>query len=122
MFREMFLTTALAKLREEDASAVDAQEVLRMAVCQGARAMGLPECDCLDVGKLADLIIIDLHQPNMQPLNHIPKNLVYSGSKQNVKMTMVDGNILYEDGKFYVGEETEAIYAHANEIARRIQA
>ncbi|MCI9547025.1 MAG: amidohydrolase [Lachnospiraceae bacterium] len=122
MFREMFLTTALAKLREEDASAVDAQEVLRMAVCQGARAMELPECDCLDVGKLADLIIIDLHQPNMQPLNHIPKNLVYSGSKQNVKMTMVDGNILYEDGKFYVGEDPEAIYAHANEIARRIQA
>lgn len=121
MFREMFLTTALAKLREEDAAAVDAQEVLRMAVCHGAHAMGLPECDCLAAGKLADLIIVDLHQPNMQPLNHIPKNLVYSGSKQNIKLTMVDGEILYKDGKFFVGEDPEAIYARANEIARRIQ-
>ncbi len=121
MFREMFLTTALAKLREEDASVVDAREVLRMAVSQGAHAMGLPECDCLKEGKLADLIIIDLHQPNMQPVNHIPKNLVYSGSKQNVRLTMVDGKILYEEGTFYVGEDPEEIYAHANEIARRIQ-
>ncbi len=121
MFREMFLTTSLAKLREEDASAVDALEVLRMAVCNGAHAMGLSECDCLSEGKLADLIIIDLQQPNMQPLNHIPKNLVYSGSKQNVKLTMVDGKILYEDGKFFVGEEPKEIYARANEIARRIQ-
>ena len=100
---------------------VDAREVLRMAVSQGAHAMGLPECDCLKEGKLADLIIIDLHQPNMQPVNHIPKNLVYSGSKQNVRLTMVDGKILYEEGTFYVGEDPEEIYAHANEIARRIQ-
>ncbi len=121
MFREMFLTTALAKLREQDAAAVDAQEVLRMAVCQGAHAMGLPECDCLREGKLADLIIVDLHQPNMQPINHIPKNLVYSGSKQNIRMTMVDGRICYEDGRFFVGEDPEEIYAHANEIARRLQ-
>ncbi len=121
MFREMFLTTALAKLREQDAAAVDAQEVLRMAVCQGAHAMGLPECDCLREGKLADLIIVDLHQPNMQPINHIPKNLVYSGSKQNIRMTMVDGRICYEDGRFFVGEDPEEIYARANEIARRLQ-
>lgn len=121
MFREMFLTTALAKLREGDASAVDACEVLRMAVCHGAHAMGLPECDCLEAGKWADLIIVDLHQPNMQPINHIPKNLVYSGSKQNIKMTMVNGQILYEDGQFYIGEDPEEIYARANEIAGRIQ-
>lgn len=121
MFREMFLTTALAKLREQDAAAVDAREVLRMAVRQGAYAMGLPGCDCLQAGKLADLIVVDLHQPNMQPLNHIPKNLVYSGSKQNIRMTMVDGRILYEDGQFFVGEDPEEIYARANEIARRLQ-
>lgn len=120
-FREMFLTTALAKLRENDASAVDARKVLQMAVCNGAHAMGLPECDCLEAGKWADLIVVDLHQPNMQPVNHIPKNLVYSGSKLNIKMTMVNGKILYENGQFHVGEDPEEIYARANEIARRIQ-
>ena len=95
MFREMFLTTSLAKLKEKDASAVDANEVLKMATLGGARAMGLRNCDTLSRGKLADLIVIDLNQPNMQPINNITKNLVYSGSKQNVVLTMFNGNILY---------------------------
>ncbi len=44
--------------------------------------MGLPEADCIAPGKLADLTVIDLHRPNMQPINNITKNLVYSG-RQN---------------------------------------
>ena len=92
-----------------------------MAVCHGACAMGLPECECLEAGKKADLIMVDLNQPNMQPINHIPKNLVYSGSKQNIKMTMVNGKVLYENGQFHVGADPEEIYARANEIAQRIQ-
>ena len=122
MFREMFLTTGLAKLREKDASAVDAQEVLRMATVNGARAMGLPDCDILAEGKKADIIMIDLHQPNMQPLNNIQKNIVYSGSKQNVKMTMIDGQILYYDGKFLCCDDVEGLYAKANEIINRLSA
>lgn len=116
MFREMFLVTGLAKLREEDASAVDAWEVLKMATVNGSKAMGLPDTDVLAGGKLADLIMIDLHQPNMQPINNIPKNLVYSGSKQNVKMTMIQGKILYENGKFADSYDVEQIYRKANEI------
>ena len=54
--------------------------------------------------------MIDLHQPNMQPINNIEKNIVYSGSKQNVKMTMVNGKILYEDGAFFIGADAEEIY------------
>lgn len=119
MFREMFLVTGLAKLRERDAAAMDANRVLAMAVSDGARAMGLSDCDTLEPGKKADLIIIDLNCPNMQPLNRITKNLVYSGSKQNVKLTMVNGKILYEDGVFNVGADPEEIYAKANEIIRR---
>lgn len=115
MFREMFLTTGLAKLRDQDAAAVDANQVLAMATLGGARAMGLTQCDTLEEGKLADLIMVDLHQPNMQPLNNITKNLVYSGSKQNVILTMVNGKILYENGVFHVGEDAEDIYRKANE-------
>ena len=121
MFREMFLVTGLAKLREKDAAAVDADEVLRMATVGGAKAMGLEECDTLKAGKLADLIMIDLHQPNMQPLNNISKNLVYSGSKQNVILTMVNGKILYESGEFRIGDKPEEIYDWANRIINRIR-
>ena len=116
MFREMFLVTGLAKLKEQDAAAVDALEVLKMATVNGSLAMNLPDTDVLAAGKQADLIMIDLHQPNMQPLNNIPKNLVYSGSKQNVKMTMIQGKILYENGIFTKAYDVEEIYRKANEI------
>lgn len=121
MFREMFLTTALAKVRENDAAAVPAGEVLYMATTAGARAMGLSDCDDLAVGKKADLILLDLKQPNMQPMNNIVKNIVYSGSKQNVTLTMVNGQILYEDMKFNIGFDPEEIYAKANAIIGRVK-
>lgn len=120
MFREMFLVTGLAKVKAFDAAAVDANAVLRMATVEGAHAMGLENADILAEGKFADLIMIDLNQPNMQPIHNIAKNIVYSGSKQNVKMTMVNGKVLYEDGRFSLGVSAEEIYAKANEIAARI--
>lgn len=84
--------------------------------------MGLTDCDTLEKGKCADLIMIDLNQPNMQPLNNISKNIVYSGSKQNVKLTMVAGKILYEDGKFNIGVDPEEVYAKVNESITRMKA
>ena len=120
MFREMFLVTALAKLKSMDASSVDAAEVLKMATVNGAHAMGLKDCDTLSAGKKADLIMLDLAQPNMQPVNNIVKNIVYAGSKLNVKMTMIGGMIRYEDGRFNIGESPEDIYRKAEEISKRL--
>ncbi len=120
MFREMFLVTGLQKL-QHGAEAVDALDVLNMACRNGAYACGFEDCDCLAVGKQADIIMIDLHQPNMQPLNNIEKNIVYSGSKQNVAMTMIAGKILYENGEFFIGDDPERIYAQANKIIRRMK-
>ncbi len=116
MFREMFLVTGLAKLHDMNAAAVVPKEVLKMATVNGAKCMGLDDCDTLSEGKQADIIMIDLDQPNMQPLNNIVDNIVYSGSKTNIKMTMVGGKILYEDGKFNVGVSSEEIYDKANEL------
>ena len=120
MFREMFLTTGLSKVREMDAAGIPADAILYMATAGGAHAMQLTDCDRLAAGKKADLVMIDLHQPNMQPENNLIKNLVYSGSKQNVKLTMVNGQILYENGEFHIGFDPEEIYARSNAIIRRI--
>ena len=90
-------------------------------VSVGAKMMGLDDCDCLAPGKQADLIMLDLHMPNMQPLNNIAKNVVYSGSKANVALTMVAGRILYERGTYAIGVDPEAVYAKANEIIARIR-
>ena len=67
-----------------------------------------------------DIILLDLHQPNMQPINNIPKNIVYSGSKSNVAMTMIGGKILYEKGRFFLAEQPEDIYRKAGQIKERL--
>ena len=120
MFREMFLVSGLTKLKEQDASSLEAMEVLRMATVNGAKAMRLNRADTLTKGKLADIIMIDMHQPNMQPIHNIPANLVYSGSKSNVLMTMVGGKILYRNGEFNIGEDPESIYRKCNAIVQRM--
>lgn len=121
MFREMFLTTALQKLKNNDAAACPAAEVLKAATVGSAHAMGLDDCDVLAKGKQADLIVIDLKQPNMQPLNSIANNIVYSGSKQNVALTMCAGKVLYENGRFNINADPNEIYAKANEIINSMQ-
>ena len=120
MFREMYLTAVLAKLREEDAAACDAADVLEMACVGGARAMGLANCDAVAPGKTADLVVLDMRRPNMYPVHNTVKNIVYSGSNANVRLTMVAGRILYEEGRFYVGESAEDICAHAQAAAERL--
>jgi 5-methylthioadenosine/S-adenosylhomocysteine deaminase len=116
MFREMYLATVLQKIINNNAASMDAIKVLEMSTKVGADVMGLTNCDILAPGKFADLIVIDLYQPNMQPLNNILKNLVYSGSKQNIKLTMINGEILYENGEFNIGIDTGEIYKEVNKI------
>ena len=120
MFREMYLASCLQKLSLWDASAGRAEDILSMACVGGAHAMGLSDCDDIAVGKKADLCVIDLRRPNMQPLLNIPKNLVYAGSKENVRLTMVNGRILYENAQFFIGEEPEEIYRQVNSLCGSI--
>ena len=105
-----------------DAAACDAGAVLSAACTGGARAMGLADCDGIAPGKQADLIAVDLDRPSMRPVINIPKNLVYSGSKDVVELTMVAGRVLYERGEFFVGEAPERIYETAERELRRLLA
>ena len=120
MFREMYLACVLQKLRREDAAACPAGDLLYAACSAGARAMGLDGCDSLAEGKAADLAVISLHRPNMRPIHDVAKNLVYSGTRDNVRMTMVAGRILYENGEFRVGCDAEEIYAEAEKYTKEL--
>lgn len=120
MFREMYLIAATQKIIDCDAASTDANAILKAATIGSAHCMGLDECDVIDEGKTADLIVIDMHRPNMQPINNITKNIVYSGSKENVKMTMINGKILYENGEF-INTDIEKIYSEAQAVIDRIK-
>ena len=121
MFREMYLCSVLQKLQENDPTAAKAEDVLKMATVNGAIAMGLNDATTLEVGKLADIIMIDLTRPCMQPITNIVNNLVYSGSKDVIKMTMINGKILYMDGVFYLNQDVNEIYRKGQEMVDRIR-
>ena len=119
-FREMYLASVLQKVSRFDAAAGGADAALEMACVGGARAMGLNDCDDIAPGKRADLVVINLQRPNMQPLHNVPRNLVYAGSKENVRLTMVNGRVLYENGEFFVGADPAALYARVNAHIREM--
>lgn len=109
MFREMYLDCVLSNVETKNAAAVDPFTILKAGTSGGALCMGLTDCDVLDAGKKADIIMIDMNKPSMQPENNIVRNIVYSGDNSVVKMTMIDGKILYEDGKFNTLDLDEVI-------------
>ena len=120
MFKEMMLVTNLSKLKEMSAESIPADDVLHMATVGGSKVMMLDKAMYLEKGQFADIIMIDLKRPNMQPINNIVKNLVYSGSKDNVKMTMINGRILYYDRKFYVNDDIDELYKKCQDITDRL--
>lgn len=120
-FKEMYLTATLQKVKYHNASAVSPEQVLRMATVNGANLLGLSDCNAIAEGKQADLVLIDLLKPNMQPMNHFVNNLIYSGSNENVLMTMIAGNILYANGTYHLPVDPLDVYEKANYIIQRIK-
>ena len=116
MFREMFLISNLSKYVENNPAALNTREIVNMTTKHSAACIGEPDTDSLEIGKKADMVLIDINTPNMQPKNDFINNLVYACEKQNVKITMVDGKILYEDGVYHIGEDEHYIYKKCNEL------
>jgi 5-methylthioadenosine/S-adenosylhomocysteine deaminase len=129
VFNEMKLTALFNKIKYRDPTVMPAWEALRMATIEGARAIGLgEETGSLEVGKQADLIVVDLKALNLSPvleapIRNIVPNLVYAGSGHEVKTVMVGGKILVRDGDVLTADE-EAVRAgaqmQAEALARRV--
>ena len=116
MFREMYLYSCLQKESLKDASAVSAEQALAAATENGYAALGM-RGGALREGNFADMALIDLNAPNMRPLSDVRKNLVYSADCSDVLMTVAGGKIVYDRGRFYIGEDLDKIYAECE--ARR---
>lgn len=101
MFEEMHLAAILHNGYCRDAVIMKPEQVLRMATVNGTRAQGREDTGCLQVGKKADVIAIDFaNKPHLYPAFEPMTMLVYAAQASDVCMTMVDGRILYEDGRF----------------------
>lgn len=113
MVDEMWLTSLIHKGWRLDPTVVPAQDILRMATRWGARAL-LDEdlYGTLEVGKKADLIVIDPHGPSMMPVNDKIAALVTAMHSSNVQSTMCNGKWLMRDRKILTLDE-EAILKEA---------
>ena len=100
MFQDMTALGLAARARWCTPVGVSASELLRMATENGALSQGRTDTGTIAVGKRADLIVLDVDVPWMQPVSDMATNLVYSGQGSDVVLTMVDGQVLYRDGEW----------------------
>ena len=108
MFEEMHLAALVAKGAEHDPTALTDAQVLDMATVNGAKALGRPDTGVLKEGFKADIIAVDMTRPHMIPALDPVALLIYSAQASDVCMTMVDGEILYEDGEFFTIDAEDA--------------
>ena len=121
MFREMFMIATTQKALLCDASVMPAKDVILMATRGGAKALFLEDkIGQLKKGYQADIIRVSCQGIHWQPNNDKVANLIYSAHADDVVMTMVGGNIVFEDGYYYIGESIDKIIKNAVEISKRI--
>lgn len=121
-FAEMKTAALLHKALRWDAAVMPAQTVLDMATIDGARALGVERnLGSIEVGKLADLAVVDLRVPHATPFYraNLIRHLVYSARGSDVRTTIVAGEVLLQDGRVRTVNEEEVI-ARAQEIAREL--
>ena len=127
MFEETRLAALLAKGISGDPTAIPARTALAMATRLGARAMHLGDITgSLEVGKRADLIVVDLDQPHTSPrftrdVNAIYSQLVYAAKSTDVVDVMCDGQWLMRDRRLLTLDEAD-LQSGADDVARRIDA
>ena len=121
MFSEMNAAALVYKGAERRAQCVSAAEVLKMATVNGAKAIGREgELGVIREGALADLILINLDEPQLIPHNSILSGLVYSSTGAEVDTVLVNGEILMENKTLTTIDESR-VYAECQKIMNRIK-
>ena len=122
MFEELRTAAFLQKSATGNPLALPAYEALKLATVNGARAMGRAEGELgvLRAGALADVIVIDLQKPHLQPIHDPVSNLVYCGKASDVETVVVDGELLVEERRVR-GIDLPRLFADVAETVRRIK-
>ncbi|MCK5332736.1 amidohydrolase [Candidatus Parcubacteria bacterium] len=120
LFSEMSSATKLAKVATLDPEILTAKETVRMATINGAKALGMEkEIGSIEIGKKADIIILDFNKPHLVPVYDYYSNLVYAASGSDVQTCIIDGKIIMEDRNiisFNISETMQKVQEISNEI------
>jgi 5-methylthioadenosine/S-adenosylhomocysteine deaminase len=100
----------LQKQHHHDPTVLPASTVLRMATIDGARALGLEKSvGSLEVGKKADIILVNLEEPHLTPIHDPYANIVYSASGSDVDTVIIDGEVVMENREVKTLDEAEIL-------------
>lgn len=120
MFHELSLLTLIHKGVNKTPQCVSAREGFRIATINGAKALGLEkEIGSIEVGKKADLAILNLNTPSLTPRNNLIAGLSYSANGSEVETVLIDGKITMENRKVLTMDE-ELVYKKVNDIIVRM--
>ncbi|WP_373499380.1 amidohydrolase family protein [Desulfococcus sp.] len=121
LFQEMDTAAKLHKVSTLDPTVMDARTVIRMATAAGADAIGLGEVTgSLEIGKQADVIILDTATPHMTPLYHPASQIVYAAKASDVRTVIVGGRVLMSGGNIAT-LDLERISTEIDVISHRIK-
>lgn len=121
MFGAMLVAALLQKHATGDPTALDADTVLAMATIEGARTLGLADrIGSIEPGKRADLIVVDGNAAGLVPRYDPVSHLVYAARGGDVKVTIVDGRVLFDEGRF-TSLDPDRTLADARRMAERIR-
>ncbi|MCD6130259.1 MAG: amidohydrolase [Deltaproteobacteria bacterium] len=118
LFQEMDTISKVQKLYTMDSTAMDAKNTLFLATANSGKALH-KKIGKIEEGYIADLAIIDLNDINLIPYFNPYSHLIYSASASNVKMTIINGKIIYENGRMVTVDEEE-IKQKVREIASKV--
>ena len=118
-FLSMKAAAWIAKGVAQDAAALTARDVLRMATREGAIALGWPRLGALERGYLADLVVVDLRGYRLQPVFDPYSALVYTATSQDVERVYASGRLIYREGRHLV-VDAQDVLASARQAAERI--
>ena len=120
MFKEMTICSFVQKVNAMDPTVLPAEEILKLGTIGGAKAMRWDdEIGTLEVGKKADLILVDINKPHFAPWNNTVSDLVYSAQGSDVKTTIVNGKVLMKNYEVLT-MDVEKIMAETSRIARNV--
>ena len=121
LFHEMDMVAKIHKVDTFDPTTMDATTVVKMATIEGARAIGLEKrTGSIEVGKQADLIVIDTQTPHLMPIYHPESHIVYAAKSSDVRDVIVGGRLLVKDHDV-LQLNVEEIMAKVREIAGQIK-
>ncbi len=119
MIEEMHLTALIHNGIAMDASLLTAGQVIKMASRNGAAMQGRTDTGIIAKGMRADLAVIDMNKPHLQPVHDMLANTIYSAQASDICMTIVDGRVVYRDGRVLTFDLEQAA-AMASKAAERI--